>query len=198
MHEEKGRADADESPGPTIEDVAAALARHVATNGAVVPGVAAELAAENDWHGRLIDVLEVLTEDAQRMGYLAGGRKPDEVVTWLMTWVDSPFSIDQIRTIVGSAGWDPEPFVPVVERGLLERFVRGRDGSPRRIRGELAGGWLSDRFALADDEEIVREVQGILDEDSLPPERSRSASSDERRKGVPVAPEASRHDHDGR
>lgn len=150
---------------PTLDDIAVALAHHVATNGALALGVAAQIAAEKGWHGRLMDVLGVLTEDTARMGYLAGGRKPDEVMTWLPLWADSPFSLDEIRTIVTSAGWDPEPFVVVVKSGLLERLVYRPDGSLRRIRGELAGGWLSDQFALADDEEILRQVHKVIEED---------------------------------
>jgi hypothetical protein len=155
---------------PALDEVAEALAHHVAANGAVRPGVAAELASEKGWHGRLIDVLGVLTEDTARMGYLAGGRKPDEVMTWLPLWADSPFSLEEIRTIVASAGWDPEPFGVVVRNGLLERLVYRPDGSLRRVRGELAGGWLSDQFALADDEEILREVRRLVDEDEPRPE----------------------------
>lgn len=86
-------------------------------------------------------------------------------MTWLSLWADSPLSVDDIRTIVSSAGWDPEPFVTVVENGLLEQFVHRPDGTLRRIRGELAGGWLSDQFALASDEEILRAVRKVVDED---------------------------------
>jgi hypothetical protein len=153
---------------PTLEELAEALDEHVARNGTVRPGVAAEIARETGWRGRLMDVLAVLTEDTQRMAYLAGGRLPREVMTWLPLWADSPFSVDEIRLIVSSAGWDPEPFVVVVQQGLLERLVHLPDGSMRRVRGELAGGWLSDQFALADDEEVLRAVRAVLDEDAAP------------------------------
>ncbi len=167
MQSERDAADRSE---PSLEELADALAHHVRANGAVQPGVAAELAHERGWHGRLIDVLEVLTEDTARMGYLAGGRKPDEVMTWLPAWADSPFSLAEIHTIVASAGWDPEPFGVVVRNGLLERLVYRPDGSLRRVRGELAGAWLSDQFALADDDEILREVRRIVEEDGSRPE----------------------------
>lgn len=150
---------------PTLEDLADALAHHVAANGALVPGAAADIAAERGWHGRLMDVLAVLTEDPARLGYLAGGSKPEEVMTWLPLWADSPLSADEIRTIVSSAGWDPEPFVVVARNGLLERFVHRPDGSARRVRGELAGGWLSDQFALSSDEEVLAAVRGVIEED---------------------------------
>lgn len=164
--------DEDAAPGntasePTLEQVAGALARHVAANGAVRPGVALELASEQGWGGRLIDVLAILTEDTARMGYLLGGRKPEEVMTWLPLWADTPFSLDEIRTIVSSAGWDPEPFGVVVRSGLLEQFVHRPDGSWRRVRGELAGAWLSDQFALADsDEEILAAVREVIGQDA--------------------------------
>ena len=152
---------------PSLEELAEALADHVAANGTVRPGVAAQLVAEKGWHGRLIDVLGILTEDTARMGYLAGGRKPEELLTWLPLWADSPYSLEQIRTIVTSAGWDPEPFEVVVRSGLLERLVYRPDGSLRRVRGELAGAWLSDQFALSDDDQIVRAVRAVLGEDLI-------------------------------
>lgn len=151
---------------PTLEQLAQELARHVRANGALRPGVAGELAAEKGWHGRLMDVLGVLTEDTARMGYLAGGRKPQEVMTWLPLWAHTPFSLEQIRTIVSSGGWDPEPFDVVVRNGLLERLVYRPDGSLRRVRGEFAGAWLSDEFALATDEEILRAVRTLVEEDA--------------------------------
>ena len=167
MQLERDAASETEASEPTLEELSDALAHHVAANGAVRAGVAAELAAERGWHGRLIDVLAVLTDDTARMGYLVGGRKPDEVMTWLPLWADSPFSLAQIRTIVASAGWDPEPFGVVVRNGLLDRLVYRPDGTLRRVRGELAGAWLSDQFALSDDEEILREVHRVLAEDAV-------------------------------
>lgn len=164
--EHKGNTEVEtfEPSAPTLEDIADALGGHVARNGMLRSGVARVIAAEEDWHGRVTDVLDILTEDTARMGYLTGGHKPEEVMTWLSVWVDSPFSLAEIRTIVESAGWDPDPFAVVVEHGLLERLVHHSDGSLRRIRGELAGAWLSDNFALADDEQILRAVRRVLDE----------------------------------
>lgn len=150
---------------PTLGELVDAISRHVGANGSLRAGVAAEIAAETGWSGRILDVLAVLTEDEARMGYLTGGQRPEEVLSWLPLWVDSPFSVEEIRLIVTSAGWDPEPFVVVAKNGLLERLVHRPDGSLRRILGELAGGWLSDRFALAGDEEILREVRKVLKED---------------------------------
>lgn len=72
---------------------------------------------------------------------------------------------DALARHVGAAGWDPEPFVAVVRAGLLDSLLRLPDGSPRRVRGELAGGWLSDQFALAEDAEVLRAVRRLVEED---------------------------------
>lgn len=154
-----------ETSEPTLEEVKEALRAHVQRNGALRSGVAATIAREHGWHGRVMDVLAVLTADTERMGYLTGGHRPDEVMTWLPAWVDSPFSPAEISAIVESAGWDPEPFVVVQRAGLLERLLRRPDGSLRRVRGERAGGWLSDSYALADEAEILRAVLAVVEED---------------------------------
>ena len=148
---------------PSLEELSEALAAHAGVDGLLWSGVAAALAKERGWTGRVMEVLAVLTEDTARMGYLAGGRKPDEVMSWVPLWADAPFSLEQIRTIVGSGGWDPEPFEVVVRNGLLERFVTREDGRARHLDGELAGAWLSDRYALADDDEILRAVRNVVE-----------------------------------
>lgn len=156
---------------PTLADLTDELERHTDAAGGVQAGVAAQLVAERHWTGRLVDVLAVLTEDPQRMGYLAGGRHPQEVATWLALWAESPLSLEEIRLIVASGGWDPEPFVVLSKAGLLEPLLRLSDGMPRRVRGELAGGWVSDQFALASDAEILQAVSELLAEEagSSPP-----------------------------
>lgn len=154
---------------PSREELAEALAHHVRANGALRAGVAREIAAETGWGGRLMAVLAVLTEDEARMGYLAGGRTPDEVMTWLPLWADAPLTVDEIRAVVACGGWDPEPFAVVARHGLLDRLLHRPDGSLRRVRGELAGGWLSDEFALADDEEVLAAVRKALDEQDASP-----------------------------
>lgn len=160
---------------PELDEVARALDAHAGPNDAVRPGVAARIAAERGWGGRLMDVLGILTEDAERMGYLAGGRKPGEVMTWLALWADSPLTVGDIRAVVACGGWDPEPFVPVVRAGLLDQLLHGPSGGPRRVHGELAGGWLSDQFALADDDEVLRGVRDLLAGE--PPARTEHAEA---------------------
>ncbi|MDA8291964.1 MAG: hypothetical protein M0Z33_09850 [Actinomycetota bacterium] len=157
---------------PTIEEVTRAIAEHVAPNGTVRPGIADELAAAAGWHGRVVDVLALLTTDADRMGYLAGGLAPDEVASWLARWCDSPFSLDELRAIVSSAGWDPEPFVVVVRNGLLDRLVHLPDGTLRRVGGELAGAWLSDEHASSEEDAILAAVRRLVEADPEPSETS--------------------------
>jgi hypothetical protein len=147
---------------PSPPELADALSFAVGADGAVPAGVTGQLRRDHGWGGRLVDVLEVITENPETMGYLAGGRRPDEVATWLSLWASSPLSLEEIRLVVSCGGWDPEPFVPLARAGLLEKFLRLPDGSPRRIRGELAGGWASDELALAGDEEVLRRVTEII------------------------------------
>ena len=151
---------------PTVADIAAELARHADAQGMVEPGIAAQLVAEYHWTGRLVDVLALLTDDPDRMGYLAGGRRPDEVATWLDLWAQSPLSLDEIALIVASGGWDPEPFVVLARAGLLEPLLRMADGTPRRVRGELAGAWVSDELALASDADVLEAVSNLLQEEA--------------------------------
>ncbi|MDA8264984.1 MAG: hypothetical protein M0T79_06495 [Actinomycetota bacterium] len=149
--------------GPSLSDLTEALRQRAGSDGTVPAGIAAALVEETGWNGRLLDVLGILTDDVEKMGYLAGGRRPDEVVTSLSLWAESPLSLGDIRLIVTAGGWDPEPFVVLSRAGLLRAILQAPDGSIRRIRGELAGGWVSDQLALADDTSILRAVREVLD-----------------------------------
>lgn len=148
-------------PGPS--QLAAALVSHVGRDGAVPSGVVRELVEQEGWSGRLVEILSVLTEDSETMGYLAGGRRPDEVATWLSVWAESPLTVEQIRLVVVSGGWEPDSFVELARAGLLERVLRRDDGSPRRIRGELAGGWESDELALASEGDVLSAARRVLE-----------------------------------
>jgi hypothetical protein len=154
---------------PSLADLAQALGCVADADGVVPAGVAGRLRQDYGWGGRLVDVLEVMTENFETMGYLAGGQRADEVVTWLVPWADSPLSLEEIRLVVASGGWDPEPFAVIARAGLLEKLLRLPDGTPRRIRGELAGGWVSDELALAEDDEILRRVRQVIDDDAASP-----------------------------
>lgn len=144
---------------PTIAELEEALAGHVHPDGTVPGGIAARLAEDYGWSGRLMDILAILADNSEKMGYLAGGRHPGEVAKWLSVWADSPLAVEEIKLIMASGGWDPDPFVVLARSGLLSPFLRNADGSARRVRGVLAGGWLSDEYALAEEDEILRAVR---------------------------------------
>jgi len=148
---------------PTMAEVAEMLARHADWEASVHSSVIVALIREHGWVGRVADVLAIVGEEEGRMAYLAGSRRAGAIVTWLSQWVDSPLSIGEIRLVLASGGWDPDPFVVLARAGLLGQFLRLADGSPRRVRGVLAGGWLSDKFALADEPEIVSAVRDVLE-----------------------------------
>ncbi len=156
----------DEAREPTLDELAAALSASVGADGALPGGVGERLALEHRWWGRTVEVLAILTEDPERLGYLVGGTRPDEVIAWLPSWVATPLTLEEIREVVLAGGWDPEPFVTIAAHGLLDALLRRPDGSLRRVRGERAGAWLSDRFALAESEdEVVAAVRELLAED---------------------------------
>ena len=145
-----------------------ALSRHVDRNGSVLAGLANELVREYGWCGRTVEVLRVFTETEQRMAFLAGGRRPDEIVTWLSPWVESSLTIDEIGSVIECGGLDPDPFAFLAHAGLLQSFLCTPDGRHRRIQGELAGGWLGDEYPLADEIEIIEVARAAIrgDEES--------------------------------
>ncbi len=159
---EQRQGGAAEGAEPGLDELATALAARTRLDGTVPAGVAGLLARERGWSGRAMDVLGVLTASAHTMGYLTGGRRPEEVATWLAVWVDSPLSVEEMRRVVAAGGWDPEPFAVLVREGLLDELLSTPDGEVRRVRGELAGGWVSDELTLADDAEIVARVRAVL------------------------------------
>lgn len=161
----------DEAPTPTepsADELVEALGSVVDADGLVPAGVVGPLTRARGWSGRVVDVLHVLTADAETMGYLAGGRRPGEVVTWAEMWADTPLGLGEIKAIVSSGGWDPEPFVAVSRAGLLEALLHLEDGTPRRVGGELAGAWVSDQFALADEAQTVAAVEALLSAEGAP------------------------------
>lgn len=123
---------------PTIAELEETLAGHVHPGGTVPAGIAAQLASEYGWSGRMIDILAALADTSEKMGYLAGGRRPDEVATWLSIWAESPLSLDDIEVVMASGGWEPDPFVVLARAGLLETFLR----NPTGHRGASGGSWL--------------------------------------------------------
>ena len=127
---------------PSLDELTVALSRHVDRNGSVLAGLADEFVREYGWCGRVVEVLRVFTENEKRMAFLAGGRRPDEIVAWLSPWVESSLTIDEIGSVIECGGLYPDPFAVLAGAGLLQSFLRTPEGGQRRIQGELAGGWL--------------------------------------------------------
>lgn len=163
-----------ESVEPTLDDISRALSEHVDRMGVVPAGVARRVAIDNDWTGRLAEVLSVLDESDDKLAYLAGGRRPDEVTTWLSIWAESPLTVEQIRLVTSAGGWDPDPFVVLADAGLLEAFLCDPGGEVRRVHGQRAGAWLSDELALADEDQVLDAARTLLSE---PPDGSLSPAA---------------------
>lgn len=130
------------------------LQRHTGPDGAVTSETVAEMSGDGTWEGRLWEVLGIFSEDFERMAYLAGGVLPEDVATWVGFWADSPLELGQIRQVISAGGYDPDPFVVLARRGRLGTVLVDESGEVRRVEGELAGAWISDRFADASDEEV--------------------------------------------
>ena len=143
-------------------ELADALRHHLDAHGRVPAGVVTRLVAERGWSGRLVDVLAVLTEDAELMAYLAGGRSPDEVALWTAVWAATPLSAGQIRLVATAGGWDPEPFVVLASAGRLESTLRSPDGAVRLVGGERVGAWISDELATATGAEVLEAVAAAI------------------------------------
>jgi hypothetical protein len=149
-------------PDSRLDELTAALATRAGEAGVLEAADVRDLVSEPKWGPRLADLARIVAGDDERLGYLAGGHRPEEVARCLLGWLETPLTISQIRQIVECGGWDPDPFTALAEAGLLERVLRGPDGNARRIRGELAGGWVSDNLALADRSEIVARALAAL------------------------------------
>lgn len=145
-----------------LEEVLRAAATRAVHGTAVAASAALARAGTERWDERSEEIFGVFVSSEDRLGYLAGSRRPAEVAAAVMRWIDSPLSVGQVRMIVACGGWDPDPFVPVAEAGLLEPLLFEPDGSRRRVQEELAGGWLSDAMALASDTEVLHAVRGLL------------------------------------
>jgi hypothetical protein len=168
MNEHANEPQAQASAGqPSVADLQKVLQRYADRTGSVSAASAHRLAQENGWTGRLVEVLELLAESDQRMGYVAGGRHPDEIATWVALWAESPLDIPKIAMVMRSGGWDPDPFVVVDKAGLLEQLLIAADGTTRHVEGELVGAWLSDELAMADDDEIIARAKAVIASDGL-------------------------------
>jgi hypothetical protein len=93
--------------------------------------------------------------DHSTMRYVAGGNRAAEVADCAVRWAQSPLRLDQVALIFSCGGYDPDPFVPLARWGLLRSALCLADGTPRTIKGERSGAWISDELALATDDEII-------------------------------------------
>lgn len=147
---------------PTVEQLRAALSRHASGAGEVFPSTLELIAAEEHWSGRLWDVVRLIASDLERMRYVAGGGRPDEIAECAGRWAESGLSLDDIALVIGAGGYDPDPFVILAEAGLLLPALHNDDGSERLVGGERAGAWISDELALLAPEETVERARGII------------------------------------
>lgn len=145
-----------------IEQVLRYSGTRVGRGGSVAASEAARDAGEQGWDDRSEEIFGIFVSSEEQLGYLAGSRRPAEIAAAVVRWIESPLTVGQARMIVACGGWDPDPFVPVAEAGLLEGLLFEADGSRRRVHEELAGAWLSDSMALADDIEVLQAVRGLL------------------------------------
>jgi hypothetical protein len=153
----------------TIEDLRTALAGNT-RDGEVFPSTIRLLAAKRRWSGRLWEVLEVLAEDQQTMRFAAGGDRPDEIADCAEQWAASGLDTDQLRLVLRSGGYDPEPFTALAAAGLLTRALCDETGELRRVKGERAGIWISDELALLTPEAMIAAVRGAIAEPVAAPQ----------------------------
>lgn len=147
---------------PSVSQLLAALTRHGSGTGEVYPSSVGLIDAEEHWSGRLWEVTRLVMSDQETMRYLAGGNYPEEVAACASRWSDSALGLDDIKSIFASGGYDPEPFEVLARVGLLHSSLRTEDGRPRQIRGERAGAWISDTFALSSEGEILKGIEQEL------------------------------------
>lgn len=165
---------------PTVEDVRAALARHAAPNGEVFPSALKRIAVEEDWSGRLWEVLRLLATDIDTMRFEAGGDRADEIAECAARWAESSLALPDIEAVLACGGYDPDPFVVLAGAGLLHAALRNDDGSERRVNGERAGMWISDELALSSPADIIERSRRMI-ADSGPEPASPGSSTAERR-----------------
>ncbi|MCK4177150.1 hypothetical protein [Aciditerrimonas ferrireducens] len=146
----------------TLEDLRQGLRAHAGFDGTVPAQVLALLGAQGPWSGRVWDVLQIVAEDHDRMAFLAGGLRPDEVADCVARWVESPLGVPEIRAVIDAGSYDPDPFGVLAAHGLLAQVLTDEQGQVRHLGGEPVGRWVSDQFADAPDEAVLAWAQGFL------------------------------------
>jgi uncharacterized protein (DUF302 family) len=150
----------------TIDEFQSALSRHSSAKGEVFPSALGLIEAEEHWSGRLWDVARVVMAEQERMRYLAGGNRPEEVADCVARWSDSPLSVDDIQMAVDCGGYDPDPFEALAQAGRLHALLY-HDGSVRIIHGERAGAWISDQMALAAEADVLPRLLDAIGADDV-------------------------------
>lgn len=149
---------------PTVEGIKDALGRHAAANGVVFPSALKLIAVEEQWSGRLWEVLRLIAADIDTMRFEAGGDRADEIAECAARWAESGLSLEDIELVLSCGGYDPDPFVVLAGGGLLHRALRHEDGNERTVNGERAGTWISDELALSSPAEVLERTRRMIDD----------------------------------
>jgi hypothetical protein len=146
----------------TVERLETDLAAHASSAGEVFPSALGLIQAESHWSGRLWEVAGAVMVDQETMRFLAGGNRPDEVAACAARWAESELSVNDIRMVVACGGYDPEPFEALDRAGILRTALYVAEDTPRMVKGERAGVWISDELALLTDEEVVERIGAVM------------------------------------
>ncbi len=146
----------------TVQDLRGALHTHAGFDGMVPGRVVEVLTGTGPWSGRVWEVLRSVAADHDRMAFLAGGLRPDEVADCVERWVDSALSVADIAAVIDAGSYDPDPFTVLADHGLLDQVLRDGAGAVRHVDGEPIGRWVSDQFADAGDAEVLAWAQRLV------------------------------------
>lgn len=146
----------------TVQDLRGALHTHAGFDGMVPARVIDVLAATGPWSGRVWEVLRIVASDHDRMAFLAGGLRPDEVADCVERWAACALSVADIAAVIDAGSYDPDPFTVLAAHGVLDQVLRDGDGAVRHLDGEPIGRWVSDQFADAEDAEVLAWAQRLV------------------------------------
>ena len=156
----------------TVEELRDAL-RGATRDNEVFPSVVRLIAVTRGWSGRLWEVLGVLAEDQETLHFVAGGARPDEITDCAERWAATSLDLEQLRLVLRSGGYDPDPFDVLARAGLLANALRDETGGLRHVQGARAGTWISDELALTSSEhETIEAVRRMIAETSPAPATS--------------------------
>lgn len=110
----------------TPEAFEAALTRHTSSTDEVYPSAIGLIAAEADRSGRLWEMARLVMAGQETMRFLAGGNRPGEVAARVARWADTRLELDDLKMVLASGAYDPEPFEALADAGLLHDARRCR------------------------------------------------------------------------